>query len=105
MAGAGDVLDDLAKAAPARPATEADTVVGVPARFVATPSSTDETAELLRVAARHDLAVVVRGSGTRLDWGGAPRRLDLVVDTARLSGVVDDGVHAAEVQHEVDPLR
>ena len=74
------------------PATGADRVGGVPARFVAAPASTDEAAAVLTAAAREDLAVVVRGGGTKLDWGMPPRRLDLIVDTHRLTGVVE---HAA----------
>ena len=58
-------------------ATEADAVAGMPARFVAAPASTDEAAAVLRAAAEQDLAVVVRGGGTKLEWGMPPRRLDL----------------------------
>jgi glycolate oxidase FAD binding subunit len=67
-------------------------VAGVPARYVAAPTSTEQAAELLGAAAQHDLAVVARGAGTKLDWGQPPTRLDLVVDTTALTGVVD---HAA----------
>jgi glycolate oxidase FAD binding subunit len=56
------------------------------------PASTQEAAEVLTAAARDNLAVVVRGGGTKLDWGPPPRRLDLIVDTHRLTGVVE---HAA----------
>jgi glycolate oxidase FAD binding subunit len=73
-------------------ATQADAVGGVPARFVAAPASTQEAAAVLAAAARDDLAVVVRGGGSKLDWGMPPRRLDLIVDTRRLTGVVE---HAA----------
>jgi glycolate oxidase FAD binding subunit len=73
-----------------RPATGADTVGGVPARLVAAPASTEEAAALLR--ATRDLAVVVRGAGTKLDWGMPPTRVDLIIDTGNLTGVVE---HAA----------
>ena len=76
----------------ARPAGDGDVVGGVPARLVADPASTEEAAALLREAAERDLAVVVRGAGTKLDWGSPPDRLDLIVDTRRLAGVVE---HAA----------
>lgn len=87
-------LDDLAKAVDdrVRPADDADAVDGVPARYVAAPSSTEETAELLRAAGQHRLTVVARGSGTKQHWGTPPRALDLVVDTTAMSGVVE---HAA----------
>jgi glycolate oxidase FAD binding subunit len=56
------------------------------------PTSTDEAAEVLRAAARDNHAVLVRGAGTKQDWGNPPRRVDLVVDTGKLTGVVE---HAA----------
>jgi glycolate oxidase FAD binding subunit len=75
-----------------RPAADADAVAGVPARFVAAPSLTEQAAALLRAAAASGLAVVVRGAGTKQDWAAPPARLHLLVDTRRLTGVVE---HAA----------
>jgi glycolate oxidase FAD binding subunit len=87
------VLDALHKVCDtARAADGGDAVAGVPARYVAAPSSTEQAAELMGVAAQHDLAVVARGAATKLGWGVPPTRLDLVVDTTALTGVVD---HAA----------
>ncbi len=76
----------------ARPAGDGDAIGGVPPRYVATPSSTVDSAAVMRVAAGHDLAVVVRGAGTKRDWAMPPRRLDLIVETGGLTGVVE---HAA----------
>ncbi|WP_067500338.1 FAD-binding oxidoreductase [Actinoplanes sp. TFC3] len=75
-----------------QPANDDDVVAGVPARFVAAPTCTAEAAAVLAAAAAENLAVVVRGGATKLDWGMPPRRLDLIVDTNRLTGVVE---HAA----------
>jgi glycolate oxidase FAD binding subunit len=69
-----------------------DAVDGVPAALVARPASTQETAEVLRAAAFHGLAVVPRGRGTKLSWGRPPERADLVLDLSRMSAVLD---HAA----------
>jgi glycolate oxidase FAD binding subunit len=87
-------LAELAKACDdhARVADDSDHVGGVVPRFVASPSSTAETAEVLRVAAQHDMYVVARGAGTKLGWGAQPRALDLLVDISRMTGVVE---HAA----------
>jgi glycolate dehydrogenase FAD-binding subunit len=60
----------------------------VPA-FVAAPGSTEEAAAVMRVAAEHGLAVVVRGGGSRLSWGTPASRCDLVIDMSRMSGVVE----------------
>ncbi|HET6483904.1 MAG TPA: FAD-binding oxidoreductase [Actinoplanes sp.] len=79
------VLDELT-----RPAGDDDHVGGVPARLVASPKSTEEAAAL--IAATPGLAVVVRGGGTKLHWGPPPRELDLIIDTRRLTGMVE---HAA----------
>jgi len=86
------VLEDLGKVAATRAATSTDAVAGVPARWVVSPMSTDEVAEALRVADRHDLTVVARGAGTKIGWGGRPRSADLVLDTTDIRGVVE---HAA----------
>ena len=75
-----------------RPADEADSVAGVRPGFVATPASTQEAGAVLTAAAQLGLAVVARGTGTRLDWGDPPSRCDLVVDTQRLDAVLE---HAA----------
>jgi len=60
--------------------------------LVAAPTSTEEAAAVMRVAAEHELAVVARGGGSRLCWGTPPPRCDLVIDMSRMSGVVE---HAA----------
>jgi glycolate oxidase FAD binding subunit len=87
-------LAELAKACDdhARLAEGRDHVGGVTPRFVASPGSTAEVAEVLRVAAQHEMYIVPRGAGTKLGWAAAPTDVDLVVDTTRLSGVVE---HAA----------
>ncbi|MBA3524647.1 MAG: FAD-binding oxidoreductase [Geodermatophilaceae bacterium] len=81
-----EVGDDVAPAGPG------DHVGGVPAAVVVRPVSTEQTAQLLRVAAQLELTVVARGAGTRLGWGAPPRRVDLLVDLTRMSAVLD---HAA----------
>ena len=57
--------------------------------FVALPGSTEVAADVMRVAAEHELAVVVRGGGSRLSWGVPAARCDLVIDVSRMSGVVE----------------
>jgi glycolate oxidase FAD binding subunit len=60
----------------------------VPA-LVALPASTEEAAAVMRVAADHELAVVARGTGSRLSWGTPAARCDLVIDMSRMAGVVE----------------
>ncbi len=92
MAPTDTVLEDLAEVASTRAAAGGDAVAGVPTRVVASPTSTEEVAEVLRVAAQHDLTTVVRGGGSKLAWGAAPVTADLVLDVSGLDGVVE---HAA----------
>lgn len=75
-----------------REAGEADAVDQVAPALVARPGSTEEVAEVLRVADAHDLAVVARGRGTKMTWGRPPQRVDVVVDLSAMDRVLD---HAA----------
>lgn len=83
------VLNDLGTPCPLRPAGEADRVADVPAQVVAAPTSTAEVAALLRACHARGLAVTVRGAGTKLHWGGPPRRLDVLLDTTALDALVE----------------
>jgi glycolate oxidase FAD binding subunit len=87
---AGEAL--AAACAIVRNASPDDAVDGAQPSYVALPASTEEASALLRAAAEHNLAVLPRGSGTQLGWGGPPARCDLVVDMLRMDRVVD---HAA----------
>jgi glycolate oxidase FAD binding subunit len=71
----------------ARAAGPADVVGGLPARFVATPGGVDQLSEVLAECAGAELTAVPRGDGTKIDWGGSPSTVDVIVDTARLAGV------------------
>ena len=71
---------------------EGDAGPGPAPTFVAAPGSTEQAAAVLRVAAAHELAVMARGGGSRLGWGSPPSRCDLVIDTSRMSAVLE---HAA----------
>jgi glycolate oxidase FAD binding subunit len=59
---------------------------------VAFPGSTEEAAAVMRVAAEREMAVVVRGGGSRLWWGTPAARSDLIIDMTRMSAVAE---HAA----------
>jgi len=87
------VRDALAAACPAlTEGSASDAVCGVVPSFVASPSSTDEAAALLRAAAGAGLAVVPRGAGTGFSWGAPPSRCDLVVDLRSMDQILE---HAA----------
>ncbi|MFC4783056.1 FAD-binding oxidoreductase [Nocardioides sp. MAHUQ-72] len=69
-----------------------DLVDGVAPGVVARPTSTDEVAEVMRVAAEHRLTVVPRGRGTKLTWGLPPTSADVLLDLGAMDRVLD---HAA----------
>ncbi|GIJ22409.1 FAD-binding oxidoreductase [Micromonospora lutea] len=71
----------------ARLAGPADEVAGSTARWVAVPGGPHAAAQVLRLAAGHDLTVVPRGAGTKIDWGAPPERVDIMLDTGRLAGI------------------
>ena len=71
-----------------RPGTESDGVDGVIPRYVTEPDSPEAMAETLAHASRERLQTVIRGGGTKLDWGRPPRVVDLVVSTARLNRLI-----------------
>jgi glycolate oxidase FAD binding subunit len=75
-----------------RPGAADDAVGAVVPSFVAAPSSTAQASALLCACAEHDLAVLPRGSGSRLSWGVPPARCDVVVDMLRMGAVIE---HAA----------
>ncbi|MEU2701948.1 FAD-binding oxidoreductase [Micromonospora aurantiaca (nom. illeg.)] len=83
----------------ARFAGPADEVAGRIARWVAVPGGPHAAAEVLRLAAAHDLTVVPRGAGTKIDWGAAPTQVDIMLDTGRLAGVWHEprGAAVAEI--------
>ncbi|MDO5739751.1 MAG: FAD-binding oxidoreductase [Ornithinimicrobium sp.] len=70
-------------------ATDDDHVDGVAAQMVARPESAAQTADLLRACHQRELAVVVRGHGTKLTWGRPPERVDLLLDTTAMNGLVE----------------
>jgi glycolate oxidase FAD binding subunit len=71
----------------AREAGTADAVGGRSARFVAAPGGVDQLSEVLVACAEAGLTAVPRGDGSKIDWGGRPSAVDVIVDTGRLAGI------------------
>lgn len=67
-------------------------VDGVVPRLVVAPATAAQVSRVLTIASAYDLAVVVRGHGTKLSWGMPPRRLDVLLDLAALDGLVEHSV-------------
>lgn len=73
-------------------ASDDDAVLGMAPRWVASPGTTAQVSAVMAAATADGLAVVPRGTGSKLGWGNPPRRLDVVLDTTRLDTLVE---HAA----------
>jgi len=69
-----------------------DHVDGMPCRWVVSPRDTAQVAAVMRVADAAGLAVVPRGSASKLGWGAPPERLDVLLDLRALDTLVE---HAA----------
>ncbi len=53
------------------------------------PRNTKEVSGVIKLANRENLAIVPRGSGTKMSFGNPPRRLDLVVCVSRMNHMID----------------
>ena len=62
---------------------------GAAPRWLARPGSLDEVGRVMSLASAEGLAVAPRGSGSALDLGTRPLRLDLVLDLSRLTGILE----------------
>ena len=53
------------------------------------PKDTEQVSAVVHFANRENLAIVCRGSGTKMGLGNPPKRLDLVVCTSRMNHMLD----------------
>lgn len=72
--------------------TDADRVDGVAAGLVVKAADAAEVSTALAGASAAGATVVIRGAGTKLDWGHPPRHVDVVIDVGGLDTVLE---HAA----------
>ena len=68
-----------------RQGTVEDAIDGVVPHRVALPDSPEELAQILSEASRDRQLTVLRGGGSKIEWGRVPERVDLVVGTAKLN--------------------
>ena len=67
----------------------ADAVAGVQPKLIVAPANEMELAEVLRRSDEAGIAVIPRGSGTKLGWGNPPSKAELVLSTARLNEITE----------------
>jgi glycolate oxidase FAD binding subunit len=71
----------------APPHLQAHAVDGLVPRAIVYPDCPEQAAAVLHWGQREQLAILPRGSGTKIQQGGVPRRLDVVLSTGRLSHI------------------
>jgi len=72
-----------------RATTATDAVAGVQPALVIEPGTEKVLAGILRLSNEAGLAVIPRGGGTKMGWGNAPSRADLILSTARMNAVIE----------------
>jgi glycolate oxidase FAD binding subunit len=72
-----------------RDAAPGEHVEGLVPAAIVEPRTAEAVAGVLRHASTHGLAVQIRGSGSKLDWGRRAHRLDVVLDTSRLGALLE----------------
>jgi glycolate oxidase FAD binding subunit len=70
-------------------------VDGLLPRLLALPSSVAEAAHIVATTGKYGLTLIARGGGSRMDVGGMPQRIDVLLETTRLSQLL---------QHEAPDL-
>jgi glycolate oxidase FAD binding subunit len=73
---------------------EADTVRdyavdGLLPLVVVTPSTVEEVAQVVALANQHRLTVLARGGGSRMNVGGLPEQIDVLLETNRLTHLLE----------------
>src|SRR5258708_18330978 len=72
-----------------RVATADDAVSAMLPQFVAEPDNENQLASALSLANEAGMTVVPRGGATKLDWGNPPKKVNLILSTARLTRIVE----------------
>jgi glycolate oxidase FAD binding subunit len=62
---------------------------GILPRWRVRPATVDEVSRIMGLAAAEGLAVAPRGSGSALDLGMPPTRVDVALDLSRLAGIME----------------
>ncbi len=64
-------------------------VDGVLPRLVATPGNVEEVAQIVALTNHQGLSLLTRGGGSRMDIGGVPERIDVLLETKRLTQLLE----------------
>ena len=58
-------------------------------KVVVTPGTIDEVSKVVAYASQQDLAIIPKGNGTKMEMGGIPKKIDILLSTGRLNRITD----------------
>jgi glycolate oxidase FAD binding subunit len=58
-------------------------------KAVVTPGTIEEVSKVVAYASQEHLAIVPRGNGTKMEMGGIPKKIDILLSTGRLNRITD----------------
>jgi glycolate dehydrogenase FAD-binding subunit len=65
------------------------TIDGVLPRLVVTPNTKEDTAQAVALAHEHGLTLLARGGGSRLNLGGIPGQVDILLETHSMTRLIE----------------
>ena len=58
-------------------------------KVVVTPGTIDEVSKVVAYANQQHLAIIPKGNGSKMNMGGIPKKMDIVLSTSRLNRITD----------------
>src|SRR5581483_8682706 len=65
------------------------TIDGVLPRLMVTPPTINDLAQVIALANEHNLTVAARGGGSSMNLGGLPDRIDVLIETNKLTALLE----------------
>jgi len=64
-------------------------VDGILPRLVVTPDSVEQAAQIVALVSQHEATMLARGGGSRMNVGGLPERIDVLLETRKLARLLE----------------
>src|SRR6266851_2246958 len=65
------------------------TIDGILPRLVVTPDNKEQVAQVIALAHQHGLTLLARGGGSRMNLGGIPEQVDVLLETTKLTRLLE----------------
>ncbi|NWG01792.1 MAG: FAD-binding oxidoreductase [Syntrophaceae bacterium] len=66
------------------------TIDGKKPRFIVFPGKIEEVSRVVALANQQHLHIIPRGNGTKMEMGGIPKKMDILLSTRRLNRITDN---------------